>query len=763
MIISRCCILMGLFGCFVLPGAALAQRGGRVPDIGYVCPAGGQVGTQVAITIGGQNLEGVTRLYVSGRGIEVSEIEFDRPLSNREVNIIVDKVDRAREQLETEEKKVDWRRKTGAFAELLEILAEMDVTQEDLDKVQEYRQRRSDPKRQLNPQLEQTVMAVMSIDADAQPGRREVRVCTPAGMSNPLGFYVGPFPEFLEVEPNDAGAGEPIPGELPVVLNGQIMPGDVDRFRFAAQGGDELVLKVRARELMPYLADAVPGWFQATIALYDESGHEVAYADDYRFHPDPVLFYRIPQDGFYEVEVKDAIYRGREDFVYRMTVGELPLLTTIYPLGTRVGKPLTLEVDGWNLPVETLDVDYAASDLGRYPVQVSGQSCDSNALPFDVDDLREFMDSEPNDDVATAQVLSRPPCIVNGRIDVPGDWDVFRFDGRRGGRVMLEVLARRLHSPVDSILKLTDAAGNQIMVNDDFEDKASGLVTHHADSRMLVTLPETGTYYVHLGETQNKGGPPYVYRLRISARRPDFDLRLVPSAINARPGSAAAVTVFALRRDGFEDDVRIDLVGAPEGFQLSGSLVPAGQESRELAVSVPADTPEGVYPLTLTGSAEVKGRRIERPVVPADDMMQAFIYHHLVPAEELVVAVSPKAVVQRPAGQSGGSSDQRLKIASGGTSRYQLAIPNRSDLDDVQVELVNPPEGITLLRMIRGMGGLVILFSADAEKARPGLRGTLQLNVYTVRTVPGKDGRPGSRSKVPIGTFPPIPFEVTSR
>ena len=122
-----------------------------------------------------------------------------------------------------------------------------------------------------------------------------------------------------------------------MVLNGQIMPGDVDRFAFKARKGKRLVAAASARDLIPYLADAVPGWFQAALTLYDPNGNEVAYADDYRFRPDPVLFYEVPADGQYVLEIQDAIYRGREDFVYRITLGELPFVTGIFPLGGRPG------------------------------------------------------------------------------------------------------------------------------------------------------------------------------------------------------------------------------------------------------------------------------------------------------------------------------------------------------------------------------------------------------------------------------------------
>jgi len=52
------------------------------------------------------------------------------------------------------------------------------------------------------------------------------------------------------------------------------------------------------------------------------------------------------------------------------------------------------------------------------------------------------------------------------------------------------LVARRLDSPLDSVLWLTDAAGKELARNDDFEDKGAGLTTHHADCR-ISSSPQT--------------------------------------------------------------------------------------------------------------------------------------------------------------------------------------------------------------------------------------------------------------------------------
>ena len=123
------------------------------------------------------------------------------------------------------------------------------------------------------------------------------------------------------------------------------------------------MIAVSAQQLMPYLADAVPGWFQAAIYAPRRTGSEVAYADNFRFHPDPVLHYEIPRDGEYTVEINDSFYRGREDFVYRMALGELPFVTGIFPLGGKPGEQQPLLCGAGTCPAD-LTEDAVANRLG---------------------------------------------------------------------------------------------------------------------------------------------------------------------------------------------------------------------------------------------------------------------------------------------------------------------------------------------------------------------------------------------------------------
>ena len=771
----RWLIALWLAAFLVAPPGAWAQRGQfgpREPRIGYLYPAGGRQGVDFEVTLGGQYLNGATGAYVSGEGVQVTVGKYVRPLNPKEINQLREKIQEARKRVQAEMKKAGRFSRRGNYRQTFaKLVKEMGVSAEDMKALDEFRKLRTDPKRQLNPQLAETVTLQVKLAPDAEPGRRELRLKTATGLSNPLCFHVGRLPEYLETEPNDETPDSRVEEPLPFVLNGQILPGDVDRFRFQAGKGERLVVAASARELIPYLADAVPGWFQATVTLYDEKGNEVAYADDYRFHPDPVLYYEIPEDGRYVLEIKDAIYRGREDFVYRITVGEMPFVTSVFPLGGRDGTRTVVEVKGWNLPVDKLTLDAENKSPGIHPIPVCQDERVCNRVPFAVDTLPECLEKEPNNEPSGAQRV-KTPVIVNGRIDRPGDWDVFRFEGRAGDQVVAEVHARRLGSPLDSVIELTDANGRQLAANDDHEDKGAGLTTHHADSRLSVTIPADGTYSLRLGDTQNQGGSAYAYRLRISPNRPDFELRVVPSSINARAGETVPITVYALRRDGFSDEITLELKEAPRGFTLGGGWIPAGQDKVRLTLTVPPFPSEKPLKLRLEGRALIEGSEIRRSAVPAEDMMQAFIYRHLVPAKDLVVAVtgrgwSGNAANFRGKGQFAAAPkpfvNELVKLPAGGTARVQMPSRAGAILDQIQLSLSDPPEGITVEKVPSGQGTVAVLLRADAAKVKPGLKGNLIVNVFVERTFAGQSGKKSNTRRIPLGTLPAIPFEIVGR
>ena len=613
--------------------ATHAQRGSsRISQIGYVYPAGGQQGTAFRVTVGGRYLGGVSQAIISGDGVEARVINYIKPMTQKQFN------ECRTEYRELQKRKLAAKSWTPADEKLVD---ELKV------KIAAF------IKRPPAPAIVENVILEIKVESDAAIGDRDIRLKTPLGLTNPLVFQVGQYPEFsTELEKS---RGEPSRGRavnnnpptaipvltLPVIINGQIMPGLSDKYLFHATEGQKLVVAVSARQLIPYLPDAVPGWFQATLALFDNEGREVAYVDDYRFHPDPVLHYKIPKSGDYVIEIKDAIYRGRDDFVYRITIGELPFVTGIFPLGSRVGDNADVTVAGWNLPTASLKPGLNGNEPGVYPVAASDKGTISNFVPFALDTLPECLELE-NRNKGDAQRITTP-IIINGRIDYPGDWDTYSFKGKTHQQIVVEIIARKLNSPVDSVIRLTTEEGRQLAFNDDYEDKGAGLTTHHADSWLRYTLPEEGVYHVRVGDAQHQGGAGYAYRLRISPPRPDFGLRVVPSSITVRPGAKVPLTIYALRRDGFTGAIRLALKGCPEGFKLAGDSVPANKSQVKLTLEGVRSDQREPFALSVVGHAIIEGKQVTRQAVPAEDRMQAFLWRHLVPAREMEAVLVGKA------------------------------------------------------------------------------------------------------------------------
>ncbi|MBI5397117.1 MAG: hypothetical protein HZA91_17605 [Verrucomicrobia bacterium] len=654
--------IVGLAGWVATAPSARAQS--SRPYAGFVYPAGGQQGTTFMVKLGGQALEGVTGAIVTGSGISARLVEYHRKLNPQDMQLLGQQLT----QLRKSKTRVASRKKfseaptaTSTDAMLMSdeartgktsAAAKGDATQQLVERIQ--RRMREYVQRPASVSLASIAYVEVTIAAGAPAGERELRLVTlRGGASNPLPFHVGQLPEHcrkpmgtcpFQVLGKEQLALRNRPENevedrvtVPCTLNGQIASGEMNRYRFAARKGQRLVITTLARQLIPYIADAVPGWFQPVLALYDTDGKELAYDDDYRFRPDPTIIYQIPKDGEYVLAITDAIYRGREDFIYRITIGEKPFITSIFPLGGRVGEAHTPKMKGWNLGDAELMPPAKDAAPGIQLLAANKDGFTSDRVPFALDALPEAFEKEPNDTEAHAQKVTLP-VIVNGRIDKEDDWDIFQFAGKAGETVVVEVSARRLDSPVDSVIKLTDAAGKLLAFSDDREDLGAGVNTHHADSYFMAKLPANGAYYVHIGDTGRKGGEEYGYRLRISAPQPDFALRVVSSSTSLRQRNSASLTVYAMRKDGFDGPIKITLKDPPAGFTPNPVTLNGTQNITRFSFQADRAT-QGPINLTVIGSAKIGDKRIAHAAVAAEDKMQAFLWRHLVPAQDLKVLV----------------------------------------------------------------------------------------------------------------------------
>jgi hypothetical protein len=234
---------------------AWAQGQGNPPRIGYIYPAGGRQGATFDVTVGGEFLEGVKGVYLSGVGVQATVRQYVKPIPQQQFNTLRDRL----KELQDGEKDAN------ALAEISQIKEKMATFL----------------RKPATPALAETVHLEVVIAPDAPVGQREMRLITPNGVSNPRIFCIGQLNEFSEAasvtqgdpnnlpqlrnlnQPRISRPAHETPITIPAVINGQILPGGANRYRFSARKGAQLIVAASARELNPYLADTVPGWFQA--------------------------------------------------------------------------------------------------------------------------------------------------------------------------------------------------------------------------------------------------------------------------------------------------------------------------------------------------------------------------------------------------------------------------------------------------------------------------------------------------------------------
>lgn len=337
-----------------------------------------------------------------------------------------------------------------------------------------------------DPKNMDQVRVEAAVGSEARIGVHRLFLQTPLGTTGSVPFAVGDWPETKEAEPNDTPATAQAL-TLPSTVVGAIdKPGDVDYFRFQARTGQELVFQVVAAALRSRL--------DAVLTLTDATGRVLAEGNSTGSRPDLLLGHRFTSTGTCILQLRDFENGGGIEFHYRLNIGEFPIVTTVFPLGVRSGTATEVALTGFNLgPKNSVRViapsitDGAEVTADRAKQQTSGsphhplipsrsvEPSPHQSIPLPdqwlasprlaVGEDPEVTEAEPNDDAANAQRVT-VPVTINGRIagsraGAP-DADEFCLAARRGQRLVLEVAARHLGSPLDSFLEVLDTGGRPI-------------------------------------------------------------------------------------------------------------------------------------------------------------------------------------------------------------------------------------------------------------------------------------------------------------
>jgi hypothetical protein len=156
----------------------------------------------------------------------------------------------------------------------------------------------------------------------------------------------------------------------------------------------------------------------------------------------------------------------------------------------------------------TLPADYPNRTVTLSVLTPAGESPAHDLL---IDRIPVVAEKEPNNGFRQAQPLPLPQ-EVNGSIEQGKDVDLYRFEGKEGQQVTIEVFAVRYGSALDPLLTLYDSAGGILASCDD--------IAGSSDSRLDVTLPKTAAYFVGVSDANDQNGPAHVYRLSVRLTKP---------------------------------------------------------------------------------------------------------------------------------------------------------------------------------------------------------------------------------------------------
>ncbi|MBI5800003.1 MAG: hypothetical protein HZA92_04655 [Verrucomicrobia bacterium] len=282
--------------------------------------------------------------------------------------------------------------------------------------------------------------------ADLARGSYELSVKSAAGESARVKLHVDDLRQ----------ATDPAkPETLPVSFWGTLeQPGKPVEFSFNGVAGQNLVCDLAAERLGSKALNAM-------LTLLDARGRVLAVNRGFDGSSDALLVHRLAATGRYTVRVSDMQYMASPEHFFRVSVGELPVVTGVFPLAVRTDAETEIQLAGENLPAGA-SAKVKAGAMGEVTVPVNAEKFRARKdFKVLVSATAEVNELEPNDSPATATSI-QVPGAANGRLSKPTDADHFRFDTKKGQRWVIETMAARRGSPADTKIEVLHADGRPV-------------------------------------------------------------------------------------------------------------------------------------------------------------------------------------------------------------------------------------------------------------------------------------------------------------
>ncbi|APZ92396.1 PPC domain-containing protein [Fuerstiella marisgermanici] len=436
---------------------------------------------------------------------------------------------------------------------------------------------------------------IVKIGEDCPAGIHDVRIMSRLGISSARAFNVGTLPEVTRTKPNITLANA-MALDLNSICNATMTNRQVDYFTFEAAKGQRIVVDCAA--------GGIDSKLTPVLIVADAAGNDLNVE-----RRGGAIDFTAPEAGKYVVKVHDLTFNGGATYFYRLA------LQTAQPEQSVPRLPATSTVSSFSWPPANLSNDSIIAEAE--PNKLS-----SNAMKVDL------------------------PCDISGSFFPAADVDVFEFTAKKGEVWWVEVASERLGRPTDANVIVQHVAGDS--ENETITDVAELTdITHpikvsrnhysydgppyHAGSPDVLGKVEIKQDSIHrlqvldlFGGTRND--PSNIYRLIIRKAKPDFaviawalhmelrngDRNALSKPLALRGGYTIPLEVAAIRRDGFNGDINLQLTNLPDGVTATGLKIPAGQTRGILLVTADESAPRGLSFAEFTASATIDGAEVTR-------------------------------------------------------------------------------------------------------------------------------------------------------
>lgn len=481
------------------------------------------------------------------------------------------------------------------------------------------------------------VKVKLAIAADCRLGAHPLRIRSATGISNLRTFSVGALKEAVETEPNSDFA-QPQAAELDTTINGVIQAEDVDYFVVQAAKGQRITAEVEGIRLGNT-------FFDPYVAIMDAKRFELANSDDAALvWQDGVASVVAPEDGAYIIQIRESAFGGSGACSYRLHVGTFPRPTAVIPAGGRPGTTLQVRWLGDVGGEWTEEVPLPAElrpNFGVHAHDAHGISPSANV--FRLGDLDNVLEVEPNNAPAEATPFAAPMAL-EGIIAAAADVDCFKFTATQGQVFDVNVHARSLRSPLDSVLNILKGTGEGVAGNDD---------NGTPDSYLRFTAPADGEYVIQIRDHLGKGGPDYTYRCELAPVQPRLSMSLpekqqyVDVTLSVPKGNRGALLVGGNRAD-FGGELAVEIKDLPPGIVAETITMAANQTFVPVVFSAPADAAVGGSLADIIGRPVDPAQKIEGHLIQQTSMVRGQNNIHVwdVYTHRLAAAVTEEAPFQ---------------------------------------------------------------------------------------------------------------------